>query len=90
MDISKHFKGMELMHVPWKENQEADEIAKGASRRESQTADIFEERLTKMSVKQPKEVATASTDEELPLRPARRAPTCSPFSGHCLLLALTH
>ena len=31
--LEKHFKGMELMHIPRKENNEADEIAKRASRR---------------------------------------------------------
>ena len=32
--LEKHFKGMELMHIPRKENSEADDIAKRASRSE--------------------------------------------------------
>ena len=31
--LEKNFRGMELMHIPRKENQEADDIAKRASRR---------------------------------------------------------
>ena len=34
--LEKHFKGMELKHIPRKENQEADDIARRASRREAQ------------------------------------------------------
>jgi len=53
--LEKHFKGMELRHIPRRESQEADDIARRASRREAQQVGVFEERLTRASVKQPKE-----------------------------------
>ena len=49
--LEKQFKGMELMHIPRKENNKADEIAKKASRRQPQGAGVFEERLSKASIK---------------------------------------
>ena len=66
--LEKHFRGMELMHIPRKENQEADDIAKRASRREAQPAGVFEERLSKASIKQPIEAPATSADEVLPDR----------------------
>ena len=51
--LEKHFRGMELMHIRRKENQEADDIAKRASRRQAQLPGVFEERLVKASIKQP-------------------------------------
>ena len=43
--LEKRFLGMELEHVPRGENQEADDIAKRASKREPQLPGVFEERL---------------------------------------------
>ena len=51
---------------------------------------MFEERLTKASVKQPKEAANMDIDEELPLARTSGAPNCGPPSGDRLLLAMTH
>ena len=53
--LEKHFKDMELMHIPRNENNEADDIAKRASRRQPQEACVFEERLSKASIRQPQE-----------------------------------
>ena len=61
--LEKHLKGMELMEIPWKENNEADEIAKRASQRQPQEAGVFEERLSNASIKQPQETLPPSTDE---------------------------
>jgi ribonuclease HI len=47
--MEKHFQGLELKHIPRGENMEADEIAKRASHRLAQPADVFEERLFKPS-----------------------------------------
>ena len=58
--LEKHFKGMELMHILWKENNEADEIAKQASRRQPQEAGVFEERISKASIKHPQEAPAPS------------------------------
>ena len=41
--LEKHFRGIELMHIPRKENQEADDIAKCASKRQAQLPGVFEE-----------------------------------------------
>ena len=51
---------------------------------------MFEERLTKASVKQPKEAVEMNTDEELPPPPTSGAPSCGPPTGERLLLAMTH
>lgn len=51
--LEKNFRGMELMHIPRKENQEADDIAKRASKRQAQLPGVFEERLVKANIKQP-------------------------------------
>ena len=64
--LEKHFKDMELMHIPWKEKNEADEIAKRASRRQAQEIGVFEDRLYKASIKQPQEAPPPSTNEQLP------------------------
>ena len=72
--LEKHFKGMELMHIPRKENSAADDIAKRASRRQPQEAGVFVERLSKASIKQPQEISPPSTDEALPPPPATGAP----------------
>ena len=88
--LEKHFKGMELMHIPRIKNSEADEIAKRASRRQPQEAGVFEERLSKASIKQPQEVLPPSTDEALPPPPATGAPDCGPPSGARLLMTMVH
>ena len=72
--LEKHFKGMELMHIPRKENQEADDITERASKRQAQLPGVFEERLVKASIKQPQEAMPASADEALPPPPTVGAP----------------
>ena len=68
--LEKHFKGMELMHIPRKENSEADDIAKRASRRQPQEAGVFAERLSKASIKQPQEISPqAQTKHSRHLQP---------------------
>ena len=81
--LEKHFRGMELKHIPRAENQEADEIARRVARREAQKPGVFEERLTKASVKQ--HVVKNSIDEELPPAPPSGAPSCGLPSGDRLL-----
>ena len=44
--MEKQFWGLELQHVPHGTNQEADDIAKRASRRLPQEPGVFEERLS--------------------------------------------
>ena len=84
--LEKNFRGMELMHIPRKENQEADDIAKRASKPPS----VCEERLVKASIKQPLEALPASTDEALPPPPASGARACGPPTGERLLLTAVH
>ena len=88
--LEKNFRGMELMHIPRKENQEADDIAKRASKRQAQPPGVFEERLVKASIKQPLEALPASTDEALPPPPVNGAPACGPPIGERLLLTAVH
>ena len=78
------------MHIPRKENQEADDIAERASRRKAQVPSVFEERLVKASIKQPQEAMPASTDEALPPPPTTGAPDCGPQTGERLLLTVVH
>src|SRR3989337_627171 len=51
--IEKQFLGLELQHVSRGTNQEADDIAKTASRRHPQKPGVFEERLFKPSATPP-------------------------------------
>ena len=73
--------------MPRGTNQEADDIAKRASRRLPQEPGIFEERLFKPSAL-PSLSNTAQPREELPQPPASGAPACGPILGARLLLAL--
>ena len=84
--LEKHFRGMVLKHIPRGENQEADELAKRAARREAQKPGVFEERLVKASVRQP--VVNISVSEELPPAQTSGAPNCGLPSGARLLLTL--
>ena len=84
--LEKHFRGMELKHILRGENQEADEIARRAARREAQKTGVFEERLVKASVKKP--VVKMSINEELPPAPTSGAPNCGLPSSDRLLLTL--
>jgi ribonuclease HI len=43
--LEKHFLGMEMEYIPHSENQEADDIAKRASKHEQQLPGLFDERL---------------------------------------------
>ena len=85
--MEKQFWGLELQHVPRGTNQEADDIAKRASRWLPQEPGVFEERLFKPSAT-PSLSSTTQPREELPQPPASGAPACSPTSGARLLLAL--
>ena len=70
--MEKQFWGLELQHVPRGTNQEADDIAKRASRWLPQEPGIFEERLFKPSAAPPLS-RTAQPREELPQPPATGA-----------------
>ena len=85
--MEKQFWGLELQHVPRGTNQEADDIAKRASRWLPQEPGIFEERLFKPSAMPPLS-STTQPREELPQPPASGAQDCSPTSGVRLLLVL--
>ena len=85
--MEKQFWGLELQHVPRGTNQEADDIARRASRWLPQDPGIFEERLFKPSAA-PSLSSTAQPWDELPQPPASGAPACGRNSGACLLLAL--
>jgi hypothetical protein len=51
--MEKCFQGLELKHIPRGENVEANEIAKRASHRLAQPAEVFEKRLFKPSASLP-------------------------------------
>ena len=85
--MEKQFWGLELQHVPRGTNQEADDIAKGASRRLPQEPRGFLGRLFKPSAT-PSLSSTEQPREELPQPPASGAPACGPASGARLLLVL--
>jgi ribonuclease HI len=85
--LKKRFLGVGLEHVPRSENQEADDIAKRASRHEPQLLGVFEERLFQPSVK-PQACDDAPLDEQLPPVPTIGAPDCGLPSGDRLLLTL--
>ena len=85
--MEKQFWGLELQHVPRGTNQEADDIAKRASRRLPQEPGVFEERLFKPSAL-PSLSNTAQPREELPQPPASGAPVCGPASGARLLMTM--
>jgi ribonuclease HI/transposase InsO family protein len=84
--MEKRFQGLELKHIPWGENVEADEIAKGASHRLAQLAGVFEERLFKPFA------SPSTTGSDLPPAllppPEQGAPDCRPPLGDRVLLAL--
>ena len=85
--MEKQFLVLELQHVPRSTNKEADDIAKGASKRLPQEPGVFEERLFRPSATPPLS-RPALPREELPKPPASGAPACGPTSGAHLLLAL--
>ena len=85
--MEKQFWGLELQDVPRGTNQEADDIAKRASRRLPQEPGVFEERPSKPSA-MPSLSSTTQPRGELPQPLASGAPVCGPTSGARLLLAL--
>ncbi|XP_020153551.2 uncharacterized protein [Aegilops tauschii subsp. strangulata] len=85
--MEKQFLGLELQHVPRGTNQQADDIARRASRRLLQEPGVFEERLFKPSAA-PLLSSTTQPREQLPQPPASGAPACGLASGARLLLAL--
>src|SRR3954462_5935749 len=85
--MEKQLWGLELKHVPHGTNQEADDIARWASKRVPQEPGVFEERLFKPSA-QPTLSNVAQPREELPRPPASGAPICGPTSGARLLLTM--
>nr|XP_040245857.1 uncharacterized protein LOC120964891 [Aegilops tauschii subsp. strangulata] len=85
--IEKRFLGFELRHVPRGTNQEADDIAKRASRCHPQKLGVFEKWLFKPSATPPTAGPTRPRDEP-PMAPSSGAAACGPTSGAHLLLAL--
>ena len=73
--------------MPRGTNQEADDIAKRASRRLPREPGIFEERLFKPSAL-PSLSNTAQPREKLPQPPASGDPACGPALGAHLLLTM--
>jgi ribonuclease HI len=84
--MEKRFQGLELKHIPREENVEADEIAKRASHRLAQPANVFEERLFKPSASP--SMIGSNLPPALPPPPEKGAPDCRPPSGDRVLLAL--
>jgi hypothetical protein len=84
--MEKRFQGLELKHIPRRENVEADKIAKRASHRLAQPAGVFEECLFKPSASPP--MIGSELPPAMPLPPEQGAPDCGPSSGDCILLAL--
>lgn len=85
--IEKQFLGLELQHVPYDTNKEADDIAKRASWHLPQEPGVFEGRLFKPSAA-PSIAGPAWPEEELPPAPLSGALACGPTSRARLLLAL--
>ena len=85
--MEKWFMGVELQHVPRGTNNEADSIAKRASRRLPQEPGVFEERFFKPSLT-PNITTPAPPQEDLPQAPDTGAPAYGHPSGARLLLAL--
>ena len=61
--MEKQFWGLELQHVPRGTNQEADDIAKRASKRQPQEDSVFEEWLFKPSASPPISSMTKPREE---------------------------
>ena len=81
--LEKRFLGMELAHIPRSKNQEADDIAKWATRREPQQLGVFEERLMKPS-DSPSPEEGAPQEEELPPPPPKEHQTqACPWTACC-------
>ena len=53
--MEKYFKGFNIVHIPRHMNDEADKLAKAASRKEQLPSDVFFEEITEPSVKPKKE-----------------------------------
>jgi len=53
--MEKYFKGFDIVHIPRHMNDEADKLAKTASRKEQLPSDVFFEEITEPSVKPKKE-----------------------------------
>ena len=53
--MEKYFKGFDIVHTPRHMNDEADKLAKAASRKEQLPSDVFFEEITEHSVKPRKE-----------------------------------
>jgi hypothetical protein len=83
--LEKRFLRMDMVYIPRSENQEADDIAKRASRREAQPPCVFEERLFQPSATLPNDDNSSNT-KQLPPPPTSDAPGCP--AGDHLLLAL--
>jgi hypothetical protein len=81
--LEKRFLGMEIEYIPRSENQEVDDIAKRASRREAQLPGVFEERLFQPSMTLPSDNDSSNT-KQLPPPPTSGAPG-SPAGDHLLL-----
>ena len=53
--MEKYFNGFDIVHIPRHMNDEADKLAKTASRKEQLLSDLFFEEITEPSVKPKKE-----------------------------------
>ena len=53
--MKKYFKGFDIVHIPRHMNNEADKLAKTASRKEQLPSDVFFEEIIELSVKPKKE-----------------------------------
>ena len=53
--MEKYFKGFDIVHIPRHMNDEADKLAKAASRKEQLPSDVFYEEITEPSVKPKRE-----------------------------------
>ena len=53
--MEKHFKGFDIVHIPKHMTDEADKLAKAASRKEQLPSNVFFEEITEPSVKPKKE-----------------------------------
>jgi len=62
--MEKHFKGFDIVHIPRHMNDEADKLAKAASRKEQLPPDVFFEEITEASVKPKKKQVSVISAED--------------------------
>jgi len=62
--MEKHFKGYDIVHIPRHMNDEADKLAKAASRKEQLPSDVLFEEITEPSVKPKKKQVSVISAED--------------------------